>query len=126
MYQPYKDLTLHWLVKVSAYKRTYPCSGQYVGHTPLVIKIAGPDSNLCSVCYLISSQAGRTKVMADAGYYILQPLKSKFCPAKISEWAIRSSAVGRLIVKPMVFGPMSSRGGQNSQTCPQKYVGSLI
>ena len=77
-----------------------------VGNNPLIVKTE-PDSRSLPVCYLTRSQAGRTEVMAEAG--ILKKLKYKFCHAKISEWAVHSWAMVRLIVTPMLVGPMSSQ-----------------
>ena len=77
-----------------------------VGNNPLIVKTE-PDSRSLPVCYLTRSQAGRTEVMAGAG--IFKQLKWKVCPAIISEWAVHSWAMGRLIVTPMLVGPMSSQ-----------------
>ena len=53
---------------------------------------------------LTRSQTGRTKGMTCAG--VLKQFKRKLRLAKIGEWAVRSWAMGRLIVTPMLVGPM--------------------
>ena len=63
------------------------------------------------VCYLTRSQAGRTEVMACAG--VLKTFEIEILSRKkFGEWAVRSWAMGRLIVTPMLVGPMFSQTQQ--------------
>ena len=77
-----------------------------------------PDSRPCPVHYLTRSQTGRTKGMTCAG--VLKQFKRKLRLAKIGEWAVRSWAMGRLTVTPMLVGPMFS---QTLQPALQRQMG---